>query len=131
MTATTKKPSATKKPAKPAAEDHEQTNASPNGAPSPAEASAAEAQGIEGSIEIEFRGEKFAIERSDLGSARFRLAIARNDNASMIVELLPNQVDQMRLVATVARGENIVSVAAEFLGAINTAAGFGDGRPNS
>lgn len=95
-----------------------------------ADAAVAEATGDDTSIVIPFRGAEFKVEREVLSSARLLVAIAQGLNHKILVELLaPADVD--RFVGLLKRGEHIAGVAAEFLGALNEAAGLGGDQGNS
>jgi hypothetical protein len=90
----------------------------------PAEAAAAEVL-AEGKLTIPFRGADFVIDRDILSSARFLIAIASGQDHRILFEILgPENVD--RFMLTLKRGETLPVVAAEFLGAVNKSAGWGN-----
>jgi len=76
---------------------------------------------------FKFRERQFTVERDVLVSARFLMAIASGQDHRIMFETLdPKDVD--RFMTTLQRGESLPVVAAEFLGAVSAAAGWGNSR---
>lgn len=91
------------------------------------DAAADEAAGTD--LVIPWRGVDLTIQRDVLTSARFLLAIRTGQDHTILYELLgPENADVF--MATVQRGEQMPTVAAEFLDAVSAAAGWGNAEPS-
>lgn len=91
----------------------------------PNAAEAALADVTDAPLLVTFRDFEFKIEKEVLTSARFLLAIASDQPHRIIFEILgPEQA--AIFIGLLTRGESILSVSAEFLPAVNKAAGWGN-----
>lgn len=78
---------------------------------------------------IPWRGIKLSVSREVLTSARFLLALRSGQDHTILAEILgPENNDTF--MATLRRGEQMPPVAAEFLGAVSAAAGWGNSEPS-
>lgn len=89
------------------------------------DAAIAEATGKDNVFTVEFRGQKFDIDRDVLNSARFLMALARGRDHELMFEILGDK-DSGRFIALCKRGESLPPIASEFFAAINKAAGLGN-----
>lgn len=89
------------------------------------DAAVAEATGNKNIVVVEFRGQKFNIDRDVLGSARFLMALARGRDHELMFEILGDK-DSGRFIGLCERGESLPPIASEFFTAINKAAGLGN-----
>lgn len=101
----------------------------PPAEPTPLEAAEAEATGTDVAADapfvVPFRGTNFEVPRDILTDARFRMSLAMMQDHQIVFEALgPNQASLF--ISLISRGEKMPDVSAEFLEALNKAAGWGN-----
>jgi hypothetical protein len=92
-------------------------------APTPAEAAAADA--ADADLKVVFRDLTFTVPRARTRSLHFQMALSTLNYAAIMTETLDPQ-QQFQILQVVDRGEDVFDAAAEYLGALSKAGGWGN-----